>query len=271
MQQKFLYHGSSEGIEGALLPRQQHGDANGLFPDGEQKLVFATDDKSLAALYTLKNEEMLSAGRYKDTNFGIFRDYDSWKKKVDSAQSTLYTLPSESFTNTIDSKTGNPTKEWKSRESVMPVEITRCSPETVMETGTQLFFLDKNITKEMWSYDPKKNANASFMNRLTEKYNNGLIPQSFSPLHIIKELLDNGMAKHMNLESSKNAIHIEKHPDSHLIQDDIEWLKSRLSENLLTKKSWVERVEHGVDDKLNWLKDLIANKCTAKNPSKKEL
>lgn len=227
----FLFHGSCNGIEGALTPRPQHGDVNGRFPEGIRHLVFATDDPSLAATYTLKNKYMLSAGTTDGRNFAVFRDYDSWKQTIDAAPCSVYVLPSDTFTNTLNKTDGRPTPEWLSPVAVQPQEIRYQTPETVMQTGAQLFFLDKGITEQLWHYDPSKPADSSFLNRITAKQQAGLLPSTFTPMDLHAGLMQAGLMRHLNAETNIQPIEVPHSPCAAIIQEDIDWLKQQVAVN----------------------------------------
>lgn len=223
----FVYHGSCKGIEGPLTPRPQKGDINGDFPDGIRNVVFATHDQNLAALYTLKNEYMLSTGVHQGLNFSFLRDYDGWKAALDSAACSVYALPSENFINTLNKKDGTSSIEWQSPVAVTPAKIIRYTPETVMQTGAQLFFLDEKIQTGMWHYDEKEDSDFSFMNKAISKWKSGALPESFTMLHLARELIDAGLMKHLNAETDIRPIDLPKSPHADVIKDDIDWLKQQ--------------------------------------------
>lgn len=227
----FLYHGSCKGISGALTPRSQHGDINGPFPEGNRDVVFATHDANLAATYTLKTKHMLSAGEYGSRNFAIFRDYEGWKNELANAACNVYALPSASFTNTLSKTDGKPTIEWQSTVAVTPDHIIHHTPETVMHTGAQLFFIDPKISNEIWHYNPKESATYSFMNRITAKHDAGILPPSFSVMNIARELIDAGLMRHLNADTGIEPITLEKSPAGELIKEDIDWLKQQIAKS----------------------------------------
>jgi hypothetical protein len=134
---EFLYHGSAKGIDGSLAPRLQRGDLNGEFPDGPQELVFASSDKNTSMLYTLKTPGMLSVSENKGTIIAVLRDYEGWKKDIEKSSAALYTLPPDSFENTIRHYDNVPTGEWKSPQTVQPIKTERVTPEMVMQAGGQ--------------------------------------------------------------------------------------------------------------------------------------
>jgi len=224
---QFVYHGSRLGIDGALTPRPNHGDMNGIFDGSPRNLVFATHDLNLAATYTLKTEHMLSSGVDNGVDVSIFRDYEGWKNAISSSASSVYALPSASFTQTI-SKDGKPGLEWTSTQTVMPDHVIKYTPEKVMETGAQLFFLDKKIPKEFWHYDPKAAPDATFSNRIMAKVNAGQIPKDGMLFVVNKELIDAGLMKHLNKETGIKPVMLVKSPLGDLLKDDIEWLKSKM-------------------------------------------
>ncbi len=225
----FLFHGSCKGIDGDLSPRLQRGNINGDFPEGEKEVVFATHDQDLAAIYTLKTEHMLSAGTCNGKNYSFFRDYDNWIKQLNTSACNVYVLPSNTFKNTISKKDGNPTVEWQSSVAVTPIKAIHHTPETVMQTGAQLFFLDHKIKPEIWHYDKNIPADKSFMNRLAQKVDSGILPESFNMFHIAKELIDAGIIKHLNSEMNIHPVQLDESPYSHLIKDDISWLKNQMN------------------------------------------
>lgn len=221
-----LYHGSCKGITGSLTPRTQHGDINGNFPDGPRDVVFATHEKDLAALYTLKTPNMLSTSVDHGVNFAFFIDYDEWKKQIDASASSLYALPSESFTQTLN-KDGTPSIEWQSRVAVAPAEVIKYTPEKVMETGAQLFFLDKKITKDLWHYNPSQGDNDTFMNRMMAKMKAGILPNDGGMFIVARALKEAGLLKHLNEEVAIKPKMLEPSPVVDAIREDIEWLKAQ--------------------------------------------
>lgn len=237
---EFVFHGSCKGIGSSLEPRLQHGDINGAFPEGGKKLVFATHVQDLAAIYTLKNENMLSAGECEGKNFAIFRDYNSWKKDIDASACNVYVLPSDTFSNTLRKIDGTPTIEWQSSASVTPHKIIHYTPEDVMRTGSQLFFLDPKIGKEIWHYDPKGSDDFSFMNRIVAKHNSGALPPEFTIMHLAKELMDAGIMKHLNKNTGINPIPLDNSPYAGVIKEDIEWLKQKILSKDDKQKIWTE-------------------------------
>lgn len=224
-----LYHGSCQGIEGCLAPRPNHGDINGAFPEGPRNVVFATHEKDLAALYTLKTKHMLSAGVINGMNFSFFRDYDSWHKEISRAACNVYELPPETFINTLKANSGTPSIEWQSPVSVAPTRAIHQTPESVMESGSQLFFLDAKVKPELWHYDPSVSVDSSFMNRFDAKCKSGALPESFSMLNLARELIDAGIMTHLNVDASINPVALEKSPHGDVIKEDIEWLKSEMA------------------------------------------
>jgi hypothetical protein len=224
----FVYHGSCNGIEGALLPRPQRGDINGSFPEGERRVVFATHDQNLATVYTLKNKYMLNSGESTGKIFAVLRDYDAWKEDISHSVCNLYVLPANTFINTVSTKDGSPTIEWQSTVAVVPDHVIHHTPESVMQTGAQLFFLDSKVTSNMWHYQPEKPAAVSFWNRVSAKKAAGILPDSFTMFDIAKELIDAGIMRHLNAETSIRPLVLAKSRYGALIKDDIEWLKQQM-------------------------------------------
>lgn len=238
-----VYHGSCSGIkDGYLIPRLQHGDINGLFPDGSREVIFATHDKELATLYTLKNQYMLGAGVTDGHNFAVFRDYDAWKADIDKQACKLYALPAKSFTQSINSRTGKPTIEWQSNTPVQATDAIEQTSDTVMQTGAQLFFLDKSISKELWNFDEAYPEHDSFMNRIERKVRSGHLPKDISPLQIYQALIDQGLMTHLNKDRDINPLHIEQCPYKATIQEDIDWLKEQMLDKpkRTDGKEWTE-------------------------------
>lgn len=263
---KYLYHGSCKGIEGNLVPRASHGDINGEFPEGSRNVVFATDKKELAALYTLKTKHMLSAsnsGMSGEINIGLFRDYEGWKNELKDTACKLYSLPSESFSNTINKTGGHPSPEWLSEKSVTPAYSERYTPEMVMNLGVQLFFLDKKISGEMWQYNPHKEDNYSFMNRLEAKRKAGILPEKFSALDIYDSLIRAGVMTHLNSQTGIKPVKMEKSSYSELIKDDVQWLIDKMQEKNQEKFSWTTQIGAIIRKEIKWLQDII-------NPQPKE-
>ena len=116
---QFVFHGSCKGIkDGLMTPRPQHGDINGDFPDGERQVIFATHDQNLAAVYALKTKDMLRTGVDGGRSFAVFSDYDTWRKEIDSSSCAVYVLPADTFVQTVDKRSGQPSIEWQSRVPV---------------------------------------------------------------------------------------------------------------------------------------------------------
>lgn len=260
---EYLYHGSCKGIDGDLVPRPSHGDINGEFPEGIRNVVFATNNKSLAVLYTLKTKHMLTtsnSGKEGEVNIGIFRDYDSWKKEIESAQCKLYYLPSDSFINTINKQSGRPSPEWQSRESVTPATAERYTPEMVMDTGVQLLFLDKKVSGELWHYNPHKSNDYSFMNRIDAKRKAGILPEDFSMLDICETLIDAGIMKHLNTKMGIKPIPMTKSPYADLIKDDVEWLEQEMLKQNQEKPSWTTQIGAIIKHEIQWLQEIFTPK-----------
>ena len=239
---RYVYHGSCKGITGPLTPGPQTGDINGDFPEGKRNVVFATDDEKFAALYTLKTPHMLSAsevsgtGELAGTHFGVFRDYDDWKKTLASSACSVYALPSDSFVNTINKRDGHPTKEWMSSQAVQPEQVVRYTPEKVMQKGVQLFFLTPQVEKELWNYDETKGPEHSFMNRMEAKRKAGIIPPSFTGMHLAKELIDAGLMTHLNADAGISPVALPSSPHVEAVREDIQWLKEQVKAKTLSQE-----------------------------------
>ena len=257
---EFLYHGSCKGIEGDLVPRPSHGDINGEFPRGTRNVVFATDKKELAALYTLKTKRMLTtsnSGIGGVLNIGIFRDYEGWRKEIENTACQLYFLPSESFTNTINKNGGHPSPEWQSKESVTPVSSERYTPEMVMNLGVQLFFLDKKVSGELWHYNPHKDDCYSFMNRIDAKRKAGILPDNFSTLDICECLIQAGIMTHLNAKMGINPTPTTQSPYSDLIKDDVQWLVEKMQERKQEKTSWTTQIGSTIRREIQRFQDIF--------------
>jgi len=224
----FLYHGSSAGLSGALTPRPSTGDTNGLFTDGPKDLVFATDDKQLAAVYSVKNSHMLSTGVQNGVHCCIISDRDAWKKEIDAANSGVYALPSASFTNIFDKENNKPSNEWTSTVAVTPDHSVKYTAQKVMEEGAQLFFLDKDIPKAVWQSDPSKGKDGTFMNRLNAKRDAGILPKDFHTFELASALIDAGLMQHGNVIDNIKPITLPRSPAAAAIKEDIEWLKQQM-------------------------------------------
>ncbi len=260
---QFLYHGSCKGIENTLLPRPQRGNINGDFPEGQKNVVFATDDQNLAAVYTLKTPEMLQAGECDGKNFSIFRDYNTWAEKLKSSDCNVYALPSENFINNINKKDGKPTKEWQSDIEAKPVFSIHYTPEKVMETGAQLFFLNPEVNPDIWHYTKEYSSSESFLNRVTQKRNSGILPESFTVFNLARELIDAGLMAHLNAKTNIKPANLEKSPYAYLIKDDIDWLKQQTQQ--ITKKSLIETFIDNIKDRFTWLKQHIFTNKSQEN------
>lgn len=226
---QFVFHGSCKGIKNGLLtPRPNHGDINGKFPDGGRSVVFATHDQDLAAVYTLKTKDMLGTGVENGRKFAVFSNYDTWRKEINSSSCEVYALPTDTFVQTLDKRNGQPSIEWQSRMPVQATHIIKYTPEQVMQTGGQLFFLDPGISKDKWHYDAGHPDHDSFQNRLERKHKAGLLPPDLTPLKIYKALINAGVMTHLNADTGIQPIQLEDSPHIAIIQEDIDWLKQQM-------------------------------------------
>ena len=173
---------------------------------------------------------MLSTSVHNGVNFGFLRDYDGWKEAIDASACNVYALPSNSFTNTLNKKDGSPSIEWQSPVAVAPAHIIHYTPEKVMQTGAQLFFLDRKVENEMWHYVENEKSDFSFMNRMVSKWKSGELPETFTMLHLARELIDAGLMKHLNAEAGIQPIDLPKSPYADIMKNDIAWLKQRSDE-----------------------------------------
>ena len=226
----FVFHGSCKGIpDGIMQPRPQDGDINGLFPDGKRNVVFATHDQDLAAVYTLKTSDMLNSGTDHGIKYAAFTDYDKWQQEIENSPCTVYALPTNSFTQTMDKRDGTPSIEWQSPVAVQADHTIQYTPEKVMQEGGQLFFLDASIGRDKWHYDQQNPDHDSFWNRVQAKHDAGLLSDSITPLQIYKALVDNGIMMHLNAKLGIRPATIQPSPDIAAIQEDIDWLKQQMA------------------------------------------
>lgn len=128
----YLLHGTSVEDEiGALEPRQAN-DASK--KSGNQRAVYAVNDPILPLFYAIKDRKRLrgmvhsgcltdDAGvkTYSFQIDGTRSEKDPWKSGV------VHILPKESFVQTKDNE-GEPTNEWISHESIIPVARLRVIP-----------------------------------------------------------------------------------------------------------------------------------------------
>lgn len=235
---QFVFHGSCKGIkDGLMTPRTQDGDINGRFADGKRDVIFATHDQNLAAVYTLKTKNMLSTGVDNGRTFAVFSDYDTWKKEIDSSSCAVYALPTNTFVQTIDKRDGKPSIEWQSRVPVQADHIIKYTPEQVMQTGAQLFFLDPRISKDKWHYDAQHPDYDSFQNRLAKKQAAGLLPPDLTAVKIYKALINQGVMTHLNADTGIQPMQIEDSTHIAIIQEDIDWLKQQMLAATLPERS----------------------------------
>ncbi|MCH2546764.1 MAG: hypothetical protein MK052_04030 [Alphaproteobacteria bacterium] len=206
-----LYHGSCAGVEGTFQPRPNTGDANGQFTKGPQDLVFASDDRQMSLLYSLKTKDMISVVSGNGQNVGLFTNHERWKKETEKAPCTLYSLPSDTFTNTISSFTGSPTQEWKSSSEVTPSSSERITPQKAMGEGVQLAFLDAAIDRPMWD-DFLANAGPKLK---------AMQEDGFFGTHLLRELQDKGLVTHLNQKENIHPFPLPKHPQGNKLKSEI--------------------------------------------------
>ncbi len=237
---KFVYHGSCKGIpDGHLTPRPQSGDANGAFPEGSRKLVFATDDKQWGVVHTLKTSQMISTLSNGDSPIGLFIDHESWKDELSKSACALYKLPSEKFENVISKYNGLPTKEWVATSSVSAAEVIIHTPESVMTEGVQLMFLHKQIDRPLWDI---------FSNKIAEKEGE-LIAGNVSGANMINALQAEGLIdSHLNVDKNIKPVAIPASPNIGIIREDIDWLKQQVR----AKEQMPVYADNGIKYRNNW-------------------
>jgi len=133
---EFLWHGSPAKIDGPLEPRQAKDISER--PEGNQKAVYATEDKDLAIAMTLGE---------KGSDHGMIVSVDNRLVSFDGKlrtgeKSYLYKLPIDTFENT-----GEPSEnpEWISYEPVMPIAIEEINTDDYIPTHT------REATEEDWN------------------------------------------------------------------------------------------------------------------------
>lgn len=219
--QKPLYHGSFKNIEGDLTPRLSTGDINGDFPCGPQDLVFASSNKNTCMLYALKSSpEHIFSIEHGAINIATGTKYDEWKQALQNSACTLYTLPADTFSNTIRQFDNTSTDEWTSTQAVRPLKAERVTPEDVMRAGGQLIFLQPEIDGEVWS---------QFTQIILRHIDEGYDPKEFTGVHLLRELQDAGLIQHyLNAEAGINPIEFPKSQlGAALLKDGVTWLRGQ--------------------------------------------
>lgn len=170
-------------------------------------------------LYTLKTPEMFSVMSADGLNVALFTDYEKWQERTASAPCALYHLPPDSFSNTVSTYDGQPTQEWTSRSTVTPIATEQVTPQGVMQTGAQLFFLDSAIDRPVWD---------GFLAKITPKLE-PFHKDGFHGHHLLRELQDAGLvAHHLNQEQGVESATLPKHHAAgQAIREDIADLKQQ--------------------------------------------
>lgn len=140
---EFVFHGSPCGDIQEFSPRVSLGSGE---PHGA--LVYASNDRAVAAMFTADVGGPWSTGSVGDTLYAIIP-----KSRKDFVARDrggfIYQLPGGTFSS--DRSRGMGSREWASPVAVVPVSVSRVpsSLDAMIEHGVQVYFVDPELYRQM--------------------------------------------------------------------------------------------------------------------------